>query len=128
MQACAESPGSELLELVAAVHGNVNSYTLHALQRPTWRRRNVLNDWCRCSVHCRRRRNVLIAWRWSNVRHRVCDVLDDGRRASRKIQRLYGLDLPVHVGHVERLKQDPRHTDEQRCGRMITCVHGAVRS
>ena len=62
------------------------------------------------------------------MRHSGFDVLDDGRRASRNIQRQYGLDLPIHGGHVERLVQDPRHTDEQRCGRVITCVHGAVRS
>ena len=38
------------------------------------------------------------------------------------------IDLPVHGGHVQRLAQAPRNVDEQRCGRMITCLYGAVRS
>ena len=61
-------------------------------------------------------------------RHPEFTVHNDGRRASQSEQRQYGVDLPVHGGHVERLEQAPRNIDEQCCGRTITCVYGAVRS
>ena len=46
-----------------------------------WSRGKELNDRCRCSVHCRRRREVL-NWRRSNVRYRGCILLDHWSRSS----------------------------------------------